>query len=83
LIGLGSGKNDSHEISVLREMSELGAGIFTLAPEGGDISITTDLPEVLANVLYILPGQLLAFERSIARGLNPDEPHLLDAVVKL
>jgi glutamine---fructose-6-phosphate transaminase (isomerizing) len=83
LIGLVSGKNGSHEKTVLREMSELGAGIFTLAPEGGDITFASDLPEALTNVLYILPGQLLAFERSIARGLNPDEPHLLDAVVKL
>ncbi len=83
LIGLVSGKNGSHEKSVLGEMAELGARTFTLAPEGGDISIPTDLPEALTNALYILPGQLLAFERSIARGLNPDEPHLLDAVVRL
>jgi glucosamine--fructose-6-phosphate aminotransferase (isomerizing) len=83
MIGLVSCTNASYEKKVLDEMSALGAGIFTIAPEGGDISFTSDLPESLMNVLYLPPGQLLAFERSIARGLNPDEPHLLDAVVRL
>jgi glucosamine--fructose-6-phosphate aminotransferase (isomerizing) len=83
LIGLAVHANGSQEEKVLKEMSDLGAGTFTLAPEGGDIAFNSDLPEALMNVLYILPGQLLAFERSIARGLNPDEPHLLNAVVRL
>jgi glucosamine--fructose-6-phosphate aminotransferase (isomerizing) len=83
LMGLVSRDNGSYEKSVIDEMSALGAGTLTLAPEGGDIAFTTDLPEALVNALYLPPGQLLAFERSIARGLNPDEPHLLDAVVKL
>jgi glucosamine--fructose-6-phosphate aminotransferase (isomerizing) len=83
LIGLISRANGSYEKRVISEMSALGAGTFTLAPEGGDIAFTTDLPEALVNALYLPPGQLLAFERSIARGLNPDEPYLLDAVVKL
>ena len=83
LIGLVSRNNGSYEKKVLNEMSALGAGTFTLAPEGGDIAFTTDLPEALVNALYLPPGQLLAFERSIARGLNPDEPYLLDAVVRL
>jgi len=83
LIGLVSKTNGTYEKRVLEEMSVLGAGTFTLAPEGGDIAFTSNLPEALLNVLYLPPGQLLAFERSIARGLNPDEPHLLDAVVRL
>jgi glucosamine--fructose-6-phosphate aminotransferase (isomerizing) len=83
LIGLVSRTNGSYEKKVINEMSALGAGTFTLAPEGGDLAFTTDLPEALANALYLPPGQLLAYERSIARGLNPDEPHLLDAVVRL
>jgi glucosamine--fructose-6-phosphate aminotransferase (isomerizing) len=83
IMGLVSRANASFEKKVINEMSTLGAGTFTLAPEGGDIAFTTDLPEAMVNALYLPPGQLLAFERSIARGLNPDEPYLLDAVVKL
>jgi len=83
LIGLVSRNNGSYEKKVLDEMSALGAGTFTLAPEEGEIAFTTDLPEALVNVLYLPPGQLLAYERSIAQGLNPDEPYLLDPVVKL
>jgi glucosamine--fructose-6-phosphate aminotransferase (isomerizing) len=83
LFGLISQSNGSYEKRVLKEMSTLGAGTFTLAPDGGDIAFTSDLPEALMNILYLPPGQLLAFERSIARNLNPDEPYLLDAVVRL
>jgi glutamine---fructose-6-phosphate transaminase (isomerizing) len=83
LFGLLSRSTGSYEKTVLNEMSALGAGTFTLAPEEGDIAFTTDLPEALVNALYLPPGQLLAYERSIARGLNPDEPYLLDPVVKL
>jgi glucosamine--fructose-6-phosphate aminotransferase (isomerizing) len=83
MIGLVSRTNGSYEKKVLNEMSALGAGTFTLAPDGGDIAFSTDLPEVLVNALYLPPGQILAFERSIARGLNPDEPYRLDAVVRL
>jgi glutamine---fructose-6-phosphate transaminase (isomerizing) len=83
IIGLVSRANGGYEKKVLDEMSALGAGIFTLSPEGGDIAFSTDLPEALLNALYLPPGQLLALERSRARGLNPDEPYQLDAVVKL
>ncbi len=83
MIGLVSKSNGIYEKKVVEEMSALGAGTFTLAPEGGDIAYSSDLPEALMNVLYLPPGQLLAFERSIAQGLNPDKPHLLDAVVRL
>lgn len=83
VIGLVSRKNYDNEMKVLHEMSLLGASTFVLAPEGGDISIDIAIPDDLMNVLYLPPGQLLAYERSIAAGLNPDKPHLLDAVVRL
>jgi glucosamine 6-phosphate synthetase-like amidotransferase/phosphosugar isomerase protein len=34
-------------------------------------------------VLYLPIGQLIAFERSFSKGLNPDRPTNLDSVVKL
>jgi glucosamine--fructose-6-phosphate aminotransferase (isomerizing) len=34
-------------------------------------------------VLYLPPLQLMAYYRAMAKGLNPDQPHNLTAVVKL
>jgi glucosamine--fructose-6-phosphate aminotransferase (isomerizing) len=34
-------------------------------------------------VLYLPVLQLMAYHRAMAKGLNPDEPTHLDAVVKL
>jgi glucosamine--fructose-6-phosphate aminotransferase (isomerizing) len=41
------------------------------------------LDEAIRNVLYLPVGQLIAFERSLSKGLNPDRPTNLDSVVKL
>jgi glucosamine--fructose-6-phosphate aminotransferase (isomerizing) len=35
------------------------------------------------NVLFLPVGQIIAFERSLSKGLNPDHPTNLDAVVTL
>ena len=37
----------------------------------------------MQNILYLPVGQLLAFERSIGKGLDPDRPTNLDMVVRL
>jgi glutamine---fructose-6-phosphate transaminase (isomerizing) len=41
------------------------------------------LPETVRNVLYLPVLQLLAYHRSLAKGLNPDRPNNLEAVVRL
>jgi glucosamine--fructose-6-phosphate aminotransferase (isomerizing) len=55
----------------------------TIAEEGADVTLLSGMDEAIRNVLYLPVGQLLAFERSLSRGLDPDKPHHLDAVVKL
>jgi glucosamine--fructose-6-phosphate aminotransferase (isomerizing) len=48
-----------------------------------NVSLDSRLPESIRNVLYLPVLQLMAYYRSIAKGLNPDQPHNLTAVVKL
>jgi glucosamine--fructose-6-phosphate aminotransferase (isomerizing) len=54
-----------------------------MAEQGSDIRFASGLEEAVRNVLYLPVGQLIAFERSIFKGLNPDLPTNLDSVVKL
>ena len=83
MIGLVSQNNARQERKVLEEMNAKGAVILDIGEESGGISLSSGLCEAAANVLYLPLGQLLAFERSISKGLNPDRPHNLEAVVKL
>jgi glucosamine--fructose-6-phosphate aminotransferase (isomerizing) len=79
---------DGMEADVLADMVGLGARTVALAPapvaaaqetlvlEGG-------VPPVWRDVLYLPALQLLAYERAIQAGLDPDRPTNLDAVVVL
>ncbi len=83
IIGLLSGKSVIHENAVLKDMKELGAEIITIGENNADITFNSGLEEVRRNVLYLPFGQMMAYERAIAKGLDPDRPHHLDPVVKL
>jgi glucosamine--fructose-6-phosphate aminotransferase (isomerizing) len=47
------------------------------------VAFGSHLPEPSRNVLYLPVLQMMAYYRSIAKGLDPDRPHNLDAVVEL
>lgn len=83
ILGLVSEKFQASETSVLEEMRRLGARCIEVRRLAGDVQLNTSLKEPLYNVLYLPFGQLLAFERAIARGLDPDQPENLKAVVNL
>jgi len=83
IIGLVSDNNATREKAVLKDMQELGAQIITIGEHNSDVSFNSGLEEVRRNVLYLPFGQLMAYERAIAKGLDPDRPHNLDPVVKL
>jgi len=89
VVGLLSDSARDYEIALLKEMRALGAKTLVLAEreveEGADyaLPLNAGLPELARGVLYILPLQLLAYYRALARGLDPDVPLHLDAVVKL
>lgn len=83
VIGLRSSANARHEGAVLDEMRALGAAVISLAEQDADITFASHLPEAVRNVLYLPVLQLMAYYRSIAKGLDPDQPKNLNAVVEL
>jgi glutamine---fructose-6-phosphate transaminase (isomerizing) len=83
MIGLVSEENYSQEQAVLNDMKKQGAYILSLSESRADILLESKIPEVIRNALYLPVIQLLAYERSMAKGLNPDKPNNLDAVVVL
>ena len=83
VVGLVSQHNRKPELAVLDEMRTRGARILNIGDRVADVLLEAKLSEVASNLLYLPAGQLLAFERSLDRGLDPDTPHGLSAVVEL
>jgi len=83
VIGLRSDVNAAHEQKVLDEMRAKGSTLLNLAEADADITFESSVPEAVRAVLYLPALQLMAYHRSIAKGLNPDRPNNLTAVVKL
>ncbi|MDZ4719232.1 MAG: SIS domain-containing protein [Roseiflexaceae bacterium] len=82
IIGLVSSSAQAHEQAVLADMHALGARTIVVGPDSADV-VLADLDELVRGPLYLPFGQLLAYERAIRRGLNPDRPHQLTAVIRL
>jgi glucosamine--fructose-6-phosphate aminotransferase (isomerizing) len=83
MVALVSQQNAAQEMAVVKDMQALGANVLTLGEKDAMICFNSGLAEALRNVLYLPVIQKMAFERSLAKGLNPDLPNNLDAVVKL
>ena len=83
VVGMLSEKNFSYEQAVLNDMQALGGKIVSLSEAGADVSFESRIPENARGVLYLPILQLMAFYRSLAKGLNPDRPKNLTAVVQL
>jgi len=82
-IGLRSTRNGSYEAAVLEDVKALGGRVLDMAEDGADVRFASNLDEAIRNILYLPVGQLIAFERSLSKGLNPDCPTNLDTVVIL
>jgi glucosamine--fructose-6-phosphate aminotransferase (isomerizing) len=83
LVGLVSEANRAHELKVLDEMRQRGARIVSVGETDVEVAFQSDLSEAARGVLYLPFAQLIGYERSMAKGFNPDQPHNLTAVVKL
>ena len=89
VVGLVGDEARDHEERVLSQMKALGA--WTLALNAGPGSSSQDNvpfgeaapPPWTMPALYLLPLQLMAYHRSISKGLDPDNPSNLEAVVSL
>jgi len=83
VVGLLSEKNSGHERTLLDEMQAMGGTILSLGEAEARVTFESGIPESARNVLYLPVLQLMAYYRSMAKGLNPDRPNNLTAVVKL
>ena len=88
LVGLLSAAARKHEQQVLAEMAALGAwtlGVNTLATSHVhyQIKFEGELPAWALPVLYLPSLQLLAYYRAVSKGLDPDSPRHLQAVIFL
>jgi glutamine---fructose-6-phosphate transaminase (isomerizing) len=83
VVGLVSERNAKSEQAVLNDVAQLGGKTLRMGEQEADIEFHSNIKEVYRNTLYLPFGQMLAYERSIAKGLNPDNPVNLEAVVKL
>ena len=83
VIGMLSDTNRIHEAKVLVEMKTLGGTVMALGEKDTDVQFESGIPESVRGVLYLPVLQLTAFYRSLAKGLNPDRPNHLTAVVQL
>jgi glucosamine--fructose-6-phosphate aminotransferase (isomerizing) len=89
IIGLLGDNAIEQELNVLKEMRTLGAKVLALADQDKDIpadfliNLHSGLPDISRSILKLPLLQLLAFYRSMNKGLNPDRPNNLEAVVRL
>jgi len=83
VVGMLSDANRVHEAKVLSEMKKLGGTVAALGESDADVFFESGIPESVRGVLYLPVLQLMAFHRSLAKGLNPDSPTNLTSVVKL
>jgi glucosamine--fructose-6-phosphate aminotransferase (isomerizing) len=92
VVGLLSDTALSYEMRVLQDMQALGAQTLAIVEEtsalGGwqpdhVVELRSGLGEWERGALYLPPLQRMAYHRAVAKGLNPDRPTHLTAVVEL
>ncbi len=87
VIGLITPEAARQEIRVLDEMADMGAAVLTIAQthieNHRSVRLPADLPAWCSPVLYLPVLQLLAYQRALFNGRDPDRPHNLSAVISL
>ena len=68
---------------MLEEVKGLGGRVVDMAETGSTVRLGARLDETFQNILYLPVGQMIAFERALSKGLNPDRPTSVDTVVKI
>ncbi len=89
VVGLIGDTGYEQEVKVLQEMRALGAKVLAIvdtdrgAPADFVVELRTNLSELQRAALQLPVLQLLAYHRSLVKGLNPDRPANLESVVRL
>ena len=82
VIALITPESSKRELSVVNDISPLVGEMITIG-NGEALDIPESLPTWCRPALYLLPLQLLALERALGKGLSPDSPRHLSAVIRL
>jgi glucosamine--fructose-6-phosphate aminotransferase (isomerizing) len=48
--------------------------VIRIGPRGEGAIPVPEVPELLAPIVSVIPGQLLAYHAALIRGLDPDRP---------
>ncbi|MCX7680791.1 MAG: SIS domain-containing protein [Anaerolineae bacterium] len=91
VVGFFSDTGLAEEMRVLMDMQRLGARTLAFLEEASfstwqpdyAVELRSGLSEWERGPLYLVPLQYLAYYRALAKGLDPDRPTHLTAVVKL
>jgi glucosamine--fructose-6-phosphate aminotransferase (isomerizing) len=91
VIGLIGGNGADEELAVLHEAQAFGSRVVALAEQrsplmealDGVLTFDSGLPENARTALYLPPLQLMAYERAMAKGLNPDAPRNVTKFVRV
>jgi glucosamine--fructose-6-phosphate aminotransferase (isomerizing) len=83
VVGLLSDSQRGQEEAVLQEMKAHGSVVVSLGESSTTVEFSSSVPESMRNVLNLPLCQLFAYWRSMDKGLDPDAPNNLTAVVKL
>jgi len=60
--------------AVARDLARRGSPVIRIGPRGKGAIPSPVVPEFLAPLVSVIPGQLLAYHAALARGLDPDRP---------
>ena len=84
VISVGSQLLKSHEHAVLADMRALGGHTLAIGPTPDcDMHWDVAIDDLLQGIIALPLLQSIAFARATSRGLDPDNPHNLNAVVVL
>jgi len=94
IVGLVSEAAREREAAVLGEMRDLGARVLAIAspsdgasadglPADDVVALKSNVSDLARGSLMLPIPQLMAYYRAMSRGLNPDRPTNLEAVVRL
>ncbi|MGI6367594.1 MAG: SIS domain-containing protein [Anaerolineae bacterium] len=91
IVGLLSDRMRDYEVAVLRDLKSRGARVLAVASNDAGLQGVADdclvvgptLPEDARPVLFLPLVQLLAYHRSMGRGLDPDRPRNVVMAIRL
>lgn len=84
VVGIGSVRTNDQEEAVLKDMRALGGHTLSIGPNAtSDMQWDATLPEECNGLIALPLLQSIAYSRATSRGLDPDNPHNLNAVVVL